>query len=156
MRTFVIRGGTPWTGDFKCREVKTGFCRNRSMQAGCSGTLIGWKSGQTTYVPLWDRMEGAWLWTLGSHLPIVRWLRTGQSANQTWPKCQAETPCRNLFKMSYCQCMYVCFLRWTWLTGKEVYSLYTCDIKMTNGTPPLPQTFFYCCSETDNWCVFCR
>jgi hypothetical protein len=34
------------------------------MQTGSSGTLIGWKSGQTTFVPLWDRMEGAWLWTL--------------------------------------------------------------------------------------------
>ncbi len=21
-------------------------------------------AGQTTYIPLWDRMEGAWLWTL--------------------------------------------------------------------------------------------
>ncbi len=31
------------------------------MQAGSSWTLIGWKSGQTTYVPLWDRMEGTWL-----------------------------------------------------------------------------------------------
>jgi hypothetical protein len=29
------------------------------MQIGSSGTLIGWKSGQTTFVPLWDRMEGA-------------------------------------------------------------------------------------------------
>jgi hypothetical protein len=28
------------------------------MQTGSSGTLIGWKSGQTTFVPLWDRMEG--------------------------------------------------------------------------------------------------
>ncbi len=36
------------------------------MQTGSSGTLIGWKSGHTTYVPLWDRMEGAWLWTLGT------------------------------------------------------------------------------------------
>ncbi len=53
-----------WTGDFKCREVKTGFCRNRLMQTGSSGTLIGWKSGQTTFVPLWDWMEGAWLRTL--------------------------------------------------------------------------------------------
>ncbi len=44
-------------------EVKTGFYRNRSMQTGSSGTLIGWKSGQTTFVPLWDRMEGAWLRT---------------------------------------------------------------------------------------------
>ncbi len=53
-----------WTGDFKCREVKTGFCRKRWTQTGSSGTLIGWKSGQTTFIPLWDRMEGAWLWTL--------------------------------------------------------------------------------------------
>ncbi len=34
------------------------------MQTGSSETLIGWKSGQTTFVPTWDRMEGAWLWTL--------------------------------------------------------------------------------------------
>ncbi len=33
------------------------------MQTGSSGTLIGLKSGQTTFVPLWDRMEGAWLRT---------------------------------------------------------------------------------------------
>ncbi len=52
-----------WTGDFKCREVKTGFCRKRWTQTGSSGTLIGWKSGQTTFIPLWDRMEGAWLWS---------------------------------------------------------------------------------------------
>ncbi len=37
------------------------------MQTGSSGTLIGWKSGQTTFVPLWDRMEGAWLRTLHIH-----------------------------------------------------------------------------------------
>jgi hypothetical protein len=36
------------------------------MQTGSSGTLIGWKSGQTTFVPLWDQMEGAWLRTLVS------------------------------------------------------------------------------------------
>jgi len=29
---------------FKCREEKTGFYRNRSMQTGSHGTLIGWKS----------------------------------------------------------------------------------------------------------------
>jgi hypothetical protein len=57
-------GDTTWTGYFKCRKVKTGFCRNRSMQSTSSGTLIRWKSGQTTFVPLWDRMEGAWLRTL--------------------------------------------------------------------------------------------
>ncbi len=49
-------------GRFKYREVKTGFFRKTWMQTGSSGTLIGWKSGQTTYVPLWGRMEGAWLW----------------------------------------------------------------------------------------------
>ncbi len=27
------------------------------------GTLIGW-SGQTSFVPIWDRMEGAWLYGL--------------------------------------------------------------------------------------------
>jgi hypothetical protein len=33
------------------------------MQTGSSGTLIGWKSGQTTYVPLWDQMQhGYGLW----------------------------------------------------------------------------------------------
>ncbi len=67
IRVFIAaRGGTTWTGDFKCREVKTGFCRKRWMQTGSSGTLIGWKSGQTTFVPLWDRMEGAWLWSVDS------------------------------------------------------------------------------------------
>ena len=35
------------------------------LQTGSTGTLIGWKSGQTTFVPLWDRMEGAWLRTPG-------------------------------------------------------------------------------------------
>jgi hypothetical protein len=34
------------------------------MQTGSFGTLIGWKSDQTTYVPLWNRMEGVWLWAL--------------------------------------------------------------------------------------------
>jgi hypothetical protein len=42
---------------------------NRSMQTGSSGTLIGWKSGQTTFVPVWDRMEGAWLRTQ-KQLPV--------------------------------------------------------------------------------------
>jgi hypothetical protein len=57
------RGGTTRTGEFKCREVKTGLLRKRLMHTGSSGTLICWKSGQTTFFPLWDRMEGAWLWT---------------------------------------------------------------------------------------------
>ncbi len=41
---------------------KTGFCRFCTNNS--SETLISWKSGKNTYIPLWDRMEGAWLWTL--------------------------------------------------------------------------------------------
>ncbi len=51
---FEMQGGKNWI-----------FFRKRWTQTGSSGTLIGWKSGQTTFVPLWDRMEGAWLWALG-------------------------------------------------------------------------------------------
>jgi hypothetical protein len=42
------------------------------MQTGSSGTLIGWISGQTTFVPLWDRMEGAWLRTLEKAVKKLR------------------------------------------------------------------------------------
>jgi hypothetical protein len=41
------------------------------MQTGSPGNLIGWKSGQTTFVPLWDQMEGAWLWTLFVILKVL-------------------------------------------------------------------------------------
>jgi hypothetical protein len=51
-------------GRFQMQGGKTGFCRKRSMQTGSCETLIGHKSGQTTNVPLWDRMEGSWLRTL--------------------------------------------------------------------------------------------
>jgi hypothetical protein len=33
------------------------------MKTGSSESLVGWISGKTTYVPLRDQMEGAWLWT---------------------------------------------------------------------------------------------
>jgi hypothetical protein len=49
---FQMQGGKNW---FLPKEMNA----NRSF-----GNLIGWKSGQTTFIPLWDRMEGAWLWTL--------------------------------------------------------------------------------------------
>jgi hypothetical protein len=48
------------------------------MQTGSSGTLIGWKSGQTTFVPLWDRMEGAWLRTQSSPQSLWFTLSTGR------------------------------------------------------------------------------
>jgi hypothetical protein len=41
------------------------------MQTGSSETLIGWISGKTTYVPLWDRMKEAWLWTLSYVLLLL-------------------------------------------------------------------------------------
>jgi hypothetical protein len=34
---------------------------NVKLQTDSSGTLIGWKSEQTTFFPLWYQMEGAWL-----------------------------------------------------------------------------------------------
>ena len=67
-------------GIFQMQGGKNWICRNRSMQTGFSGTLIGWKSGQTTFVPLWDRMEGAWLWTqlrkvtLRDYTNSVQWM----------------------------------------------------------------------------------
>ncbi len=36
-------------GRFQMQGRKTGFCRKRSMQTGSSGTLNGWKSGQTNF-----------------------------------------------------------------------------------------------------------
>ncbi len=77
-----------WTGDFKCREVKTGFYRNRSMQTGSSGTLIGWNSGQTTFVPLWDWMEGAWLRTLAKqcHWLTVWLIGKKNTTSRSWVK----------------------------------------------------------------------
>jgi hypothetical protein len=50
----------------RSRRLPTGQSCEKSnvdvLMCRCSfGTLIGWKSGQTTYFPLWDRIEGAWL-----------------------------------------------------------------------------------------------
>jgi hypothetical protein len=85
LHVLFCRAGTTRTADFKCREVKTGFCRKSSMQTGSSGTLIGWKSGQTTYFPLWDRMEGSWLWTLMSiFFALEPVLQLGVLSDQ-WP-----------------------------------------------------------------------
>ncbi len=50
-------GGTTWTRDLKCREVKTGFCQMKKMQTGSSEIIIGYKSGKTTVIPVWDRMD---------------------------------------------------------------------------------------------------
>ncbi len=48
-----MQGGKNWI--FRKRRMQ--------LQTGSSEILIGWKSGLTTFVRLWDRMEGAWLWT---------------------------------------------------------------------------------------------
>ncbi len=42
------------------------------MQIGSSETLIGRKSGKTTYVPLWDRMEGACGYGQSDGAPLSR------------------------------------------------------------------------------------
>ncbi len=56
------------------------------MQTGSSGTLIGWKSGQPTFVPLWYWMEGAWLRTQGvTKRCRLSWLTN--SALVYEPKC---------------------------------------------------------------------
>jgi hypothetical protein len=42
-------------------------------KSGSSETLIGWKSGKTTYVPLWNLMEGARLRTQARwHYSFIR------------------------------------------------------------------------------------
>ncbi len=58
-------GGTTWTGDLKCREVKTGvlskeISANRFFRD--SHWLEIWKNH--IHPSMRDRMEGAWLWTL--------------------------------------------------------------------------------------------
>jgi hypothetical protein len=50
-------------GRFQMQGGKNWILPKEINQTGSSRTLIGWKSGQTTFAPLWDRMEGAWLWT---------------------------------------------------------------------------------------------
>jgi hypothetical protein len=64
IRPLRLRGNTRQRGKI------TGF-------GGFSGTLIGWKSGKTnhSYVPLWDRIEGAWLWTLRGDSITDGWLK---------------------------------------------------------------------------------
>jgi hypothetical protein len=42
-----------------CTTESAAHSPQRQMQTGSSETLTGWKFGETTYVPLWDRMEGA-------------------------------------------------------------------------------------------------
>ncbi len=62
-------------GRFQMKGGENWLCRNRSMQTGSFGTLIDWKSCQTTFVPLWDRMEGAWLRTLKGNSTLRKGLR---------------------------------------------------------------------------------
>ncbi len=68
-RRYDMNGGSQKLGG------KAGFCRNRQMQTGSSETHIGWKSGKTTYFPLWDRMEGSWLYMDSEIRNIIWWAR---------------------------------------------------------------------------------
>jgi hypothetical protein len=45
-------------GDFKCREVKTGFCGKRSLQTGSLGISL---AGNVSYGTEWrERGDGLW------------------------------------------------------------------------------------------------
>jgi hypothetical protein len=50
-------------GRFQIQGGKNWILPKETNETGSSGTLIGWKSGQTTFVTLWDQMDGSWLWT---------------------------------------------------------------------------------------------
>jgi hypothetical protein len=54
---------------------------------GPNGGSVAMDSGQTTYVPLWNRMEVAWLWTLSpySHAPTLH-VTFKQCVNIKWEK----------------------------------------------------------------------
>ncbi len=59
----VYRGGPTWTGRFQMQGGKNWTLRkeiNANRFFWDSHRLEIWK---TTYIPLWDRMEGTWLWT---------------------------------------------------------------------------------------------
>ncbi len=87
MKMFFKSGGTTWRGDLKCRKVRTWFRRKRSMQTGSSETLIGWKSRKITYVPLWDRMDWAWLWALGDFFGFYKLIQHWFTAASQIPLC---------------------------------------------------------------------
>ncbi len=63
LQIYILQRLYDTNGIFQMQGGKNRIYWNKYMQTGSSGTLIGWKSGQTTFVPLWDRMEGAWLRT---------------------------------------------------------------------------------------------
>jgi hypothetical protein len=55
------RGGTTRYDMNESFQMQRG--KNWIFPKEMTGTLIGWKSGQTTYFPLRDQMKGSWLWT---------------------------------------------------------------------------------------------
>ncbi len=70
------RTASPGTASASCKQRRYDMNRWSQMLGGHNWILLKginanrffwdspWKSGKTTYVPLWDQMEGAWLWTL--------------------------------------------------------------------------------------------
>jgi hypothetical protein len=65
------------------------------MQTGSSGTLIGWKSGQTTYVPLWTKWSE--LYGLRARIPRGDFITAGWSKSDfvleifVWPMSSSAT-----------------------------------------------------------------
>ncbi len=126
-------------GRFKYREVKTGFCRKTGMQTGSSGTLIGWESGHSTYVPLWDRMEGAWLWTLA-----ISWNGAADIyCSLVWPKSLLPN---TVFCLGRDQSSFR-------LTAQA--NTYSCMLAQSHKLPTL--LVYTVCKSTHNTflCIFC-
>ncbi len=111
--------GMIWTGYLICKEVKTGFCLKRQMQTGSSEPLIGWKSGKTTYLPLWERMEGSWLWTQPVLIFPSWWNERQKSAIATLCVYSVEAPPR-IYQLRDS-------VSWTW-------TLHVTEHKTSNGT----------------------
>ncbi len=58
----LSRYRTTRTGDIRCREVKTDFAERDKCKPVLLRLSLGGNLENHSYVPLLDRMEGAWLW----------------------------------------------------------------------------------------------
>jgi hypothetical protein len=54
------------SGDLRCREGKLDFAEKNKCKTVLLRLSLAGNLEKNTYVSLWDRMEGAWLWTLNT------------------------------------------------------------------------------------------
>jgi hypothetical protein len=71
-------------GRFQMQRGKNWIIPKEMNANGSSGTLIGWKSGQTTYFPLRDRMKGSWATIRGYGLRIRNHAFAALLHQQSW------------------------------------------------------------------------